>query len=127
MLPPFEDLDDATLARFGHVESLVGSAGDLAPVEEFFHRALRSKCEGIMVKILDHEVLAKSLETQDIVKEEDEVDADLPVADALVDLGVKVEESGAEDPLSKSPGKSAKSGVRKKGKMLLPASYEPDK
>lgn len=128
-LPPYEDFNDPTLARFGHVESLIGSVGDLAPVEAFFHRALSSKCEGIMVKILDHEVLTQSSQVAAEVKEEEAegpVDANQLSMDVYAKPEVKAEEASASLLLSQSPSKSNKSG-RRKGKMLLPASYEPDK
>lgn len=130
-LQPYEDETDPTLARFGHVESMVGTPGDLGPVEEFFHRALGSKCEGIMVKILDHEVLVKhsldavKKEEEDAGEEAVEPAADQTTLDALVKPETDAQALDASE--SKSATKAPQSPNKKSRKMLLPASYEPDK
>lgn len=130
-LRPYEDQSDPTLARFGHVESMIGTPGDLGSVEEFFHRALGSKCEGIMVKILDHEVLVKTgpdavkKEEEDPEEEAVERAADQTTLDTLVKSDPELTVfDGAE---VKSPAKAPRSPGKKSRKMLLPASYEPDK
>ena len=40
--------DDPTIARFDHVNSIIGTAGDLEPVREFMAAALNAKCEGLV-------------------------------------------------------------------------------
>ena len=42
--------DEPTIARFDHVNSIIGTAGDLEPVREFMAAALNAKCEGLMLK-----------------------------------------------------------------------------
>lgn len=103
---------------------MVGIAGDLHPVEEFFRRALASKCEGIMVKILDNEVVAKG---SDIVEDQEEIDGITGYPeDTKPDVGPEATENGLAGLITPSKGKRS---LNNKGsrKMLLPASYEPDK
>lgn len=48
-LPPFT-LDRKELARFGHVESCNSEDGREA-IEEFWQKAVASRCEGLMIKV----------------------------------------------------------------------------
>ncbi|KAF7981878.1 hypothetical protein HWV62_31447 [Athelia sp. TMB] len=52
-LPPFTaSSPQAGVARFGHVESCESEDGREA-IEEFWMRAVESRCEGLMIKLLD--------------------------------------------------------------------------
>ncbi|KAF5380402.1 hypothetical protein D9615_004605 [Tricholomella constricta] len=52
-LPPFVS-SDKQVARFDHVESCASTEGRAA-VESFWVKAIESRCEGLMIKLLDNE------------------------------------------------------------------------
>ncbi|KAJ9101148.1 hypothetical protein QFC21_003366 [Naganishia friedmannii] len=51
LFPPFANPEDATLARFAHVESIDSTSP--ADVQAFFEQVVAQKCEGLMVKLLE--------------------------------------------------------------------------
>jgi DNA ligase-1 len=108
--PPI-DPDDLATARFGHVNSLEAknSTEDMDAVASFMAEATGNKCEGLMIKILDHELVPA---VTPIVKQEGS-EGEEPVQDEVV-----------EEVAGKKTKKSPKKGSRRK---LLLSSYEPDK
>ncbi|KIO33510.1 hypothetical protein M407DRAFT_17761 [Tulasnella calospora MUT 4182] len=92
-------LEDKYTARLDHVESCEGDDGREV-VEEFFQRAVESKSEGLMIKLLD------SGEVIEVVGYGDGDDVVM------------------EDASTSSPKKDKKKSTRRKP---LPATYEPDK
>ncbi|KAH9978563.1 ATP-dependent DNA ligase [Lactifluus volemus] len=50
---PAAQTDKLGSAKFDHVESCESEEGRKA-IEEFWHRAVDSRCEGLMIKLLDH-------------------------------------------------------------------------
>jgi DNA ligase-1 len=96
--------------RFTRVKSIDATSSDSETVLEFFKSATEMKCEGIMVKVLDH-VANPSLP-------DEQVDADLP--HSPLRKGKKVH--GKRDTHNKLEEKEK--GSRRKA---LLATYEPDK
>ncbi|KAG8959663.1 hypothetical protein FRC00_001389 [Tulasnella sp. 408] len=91
--------EDKYTARLDHVESCEGDDGREV-VEEFFQRAVESKSEGLMIKLLD---------SGEVIEVVDEGDGD----DVVM-----------EDVSTSSPKKEKRKATRRKP---LPATYEPDK
>ncbi|KAG8905341.1 hypothetical protein FRC01_008393 [Tulasnella sp. 417] len=91
--------EDKYTARLDHVESCEGDDGREV-VEEFFQRAVDSKSEGLMIKLLDS---GEVIEVVDDGEDDDVV---------------------MEDASTSSPKKEKKKSTRRKP---LPATYEPDK
>lgn len=94
--------------HFTWVKSLDTTSGESDKVLEFFKSATESKCEGIMVKLLDNLPA-------------------LPYADDAVDQAVEPAKAVSK---AKGKGKADEAGAEKKGKSRrkpLLATYEPDK
>lgn len=136
------------IARFAHVRSCESTDPD--EVAKFFQAAQEHKCEGIMVKSLDHHwetapVVAdhdkgnearseKSDEPIKVTTKEDEEDEDeaAPVGrleklgdEIEDDLAVSDDDDGRDGALSATSTQVGK-GVNGRGKALL-STYEPDK
>ncbi|PWN46158.1 ATP-dependent DNA ligase [Ceraceosorus guamensis] len=104
-LAPFNPTNPK-LARFLHVQS--SESTDPDEVKAFFDEARNSKCEGIMIKSLDHHWesdVALEMLQDDVGEEVTQEDLDQPTFENDVDVG---------------------KGVNGRGKALL-SSYEPDK
>lgn len=93
-----------TVARFDHVNSLESSVQRLEEVKEFMIEAIVNKCEGIMIKILDHQTHLVNHQIAELIEE-----------DGSHLEGEEESITGTADML-----------VNKRRKPLL-ASYEPDK
>lgn len=87
-------------ATLDHVESIDAQEGRDA-VQEFWERAIESKCEGLMIKLLDDTVLTVDDQDEQGLDDTMEMEIDLP-----------------------SPQKPSGKKSRRKA---LPATYEPDK
>lgn len=79
------------------------------------HRAIENKCEGIMIKVLDHE---EGVDAAKVIEIEDDDEAE----EGEGDEG-EGEEKGSEGGGEEEEGKSKPKGRRK----ALLSSYEPDK
>ena len=109
--PPL-DPEDPALAKFGHVASILSTAEDLTEVQAWMAEATSNKCEGLMIKILDHEIPADGFTPA----KEEAGSEELFSEDDMPDV--------APSPKGK---KAATSPAKKSRKKLLLASYTPDK
>lgn len=101
--------------RFTWVKSIDAMSNDYDTISEFFKSALDIKCEGIMVKVLDHHGERRdSVVDETVFAEDNEVEE-------LLAKGKEKEKEKTEK-FDKSD-KSAGGGRRK----ALLATYEPDK
>jgi DNA ligase-1 len=105
--------------KFTWVKSLDATSSDSETVLEFFKSATESKCEGIMVKILDNVVDIPYLEDGEALAEEKEKDVKLSMRKSK--SKTKKKGNGAA---STAEADQKKSGSRRKP---LLATYEPDK
>ncbi|PWN54495.1 ATP-dependent DNA ligase [Violaceomyces palustris] len=130
------------IARFAHVRSCESTDPD--EVAEFFKAAQDQKCEGIMVKSLDHhwETAANEGGSKDVGDHVDNMDSASyrlkKLDDVVGDDLVMEEDSTASDDFRPAKGEvledacenvldtSVGKGVNGKGKALL-STYEPDK
>jgi DNA ligase 1 len=101
---------DPTVARFDHVCSVEGRTDDLEPLKAFMTDAIRNRCEGVMVKVLDHDFEGLRRDEADVV----DVSSDLELVGE--DNAAAVDDAAAE----------SRVGGKGRRKALL-ASYECDK
>jgi DNA ligase-1 len=108
---------DPTIARFDHVCSIEGRADDLEPLKAFMSEAILNKCEGVMVKVLDHDV-----EALRVRREEEDAAAE------IVDVLSETEEAAGNDETLKDEEEEVpeQRAVKRRRKPLL-SSYECDK
>lgn len=114
--PPLSPTN-AAIARFDHVAALESNTNDLDCVREFMNEAIKSSCEGIMIKVLDH------LEGEDPAVKAEGAEGDLDEDTAEEDFngeGKEGDEDAESDELQGGIEKG-RSG-RKKARL---ASYEP--
>lgn len=119
---PPQNPAEITIARFGHVASILGTSDDLTEVHAFMLEALSNKCEGLMIKILDNEII-NIIKAEDITEEEQNVTAE---EDQLWSEGSETEDVKPVVHTETSPTKKAASPSKSRRKLLL-SSYEPDK
>jgi len=113
-----------------HVESVENSAGREA-VEEFWEKAVESKCEGLMIKVRRPAILSRSKRIRlnsswqllDSTEVNSDVDTGTDATPTLADLGEDADEFA-------SPSKARRKGYvnatyAKSRKKPLPATYEP--
>lgn len=100
--------------RFTWVKSIDATSNESEKVLEFFKSATDSKCEGVMVKILDNLVDIPYAGDEKVEEEEDKK-LSLPKTKGKAKAKTAKDANGAEEPRSK--------GRRK----ALLATYEPDK
>ena len=141
---------DPLIARFDHVKSCEGNEPD--EVEKFFEEARNSRCEGIMVKTLDHHyqkavpVLEQASNTDVDKNDPEQPDApaeagEMQQLDEFVsdDLSMEEDDAALQDAVAKKSREKGTAkeeeeaeadvvgkGVTGRGKALL-STYEPDK
>ncbi|KAK4466057.1 ATP-dependent DNA ligase [Cladorrhinum samala] len=100
--------------HFTWVKSLDATSQDSELVLQFFKSALDAKCEGIMVKILDNDMILKNISAEGDVEAEDQADDEVAPS-----LRKDKPDSASSEQQQQPPKKSRR-------KPLLP-TYEPDK
>ncbi|KAM0474525.1 hypothetical protein ACHAPX_007469 [Trichoderma viride] len=104
--------------HFTWVKSLDATSGDSETVLDFFKLALETKCEGIMVKILDN--------LPDLPYVEGEAEPEQPVEDTEKLSLPKSKTKGKGKSKKSTKGDAEEKSINTRRKPLL-ATYEPDK